>query len=91
MREKVFLKVLLPATQMLFEFRVPLDLTAQDAAWLMSHTLAAEEPILWEASNDSGLMLMEGKGAGKLLPHGATVRDLVECGTLVDGASVALA
>lgn len=91
MREKLFLNVLLPATQMLFEFRVPLDVTTKDAAWLMSSVLATEEPLFWQVQNDTEIMLLEGKDAGRLLPHDATVRDLVDCGALVDGASVALA
>ena len=90
MTDRVFLRVLLPATQTSFDFRVPLDVTAKEAASLISQLLAVEEPIFWQAQEDTKIMLVQGVGAGALLPHGATIRDLVECGALVDGMSVAL-
>ena len=48
MKDKVLLEVLLPATQVVYEFRIPFDLTVNEASALMSRVLAQREPLRYE-------------------------------------------
>ena len=74
MRGKVLLSVRLAALERPFEFRVPLDMTVEQAARLMSQMAAQMEPARYEASDEVDLMLCDGPGAGGQalgLEHGA--------------------
>lgn len=92
MKDKVLLEVLLPATQTEYEFRVPFDLTVDEAAGLMARVLAQREALRYEVADGVDLMLCgEGAGAGDALNPNETIRALVERGVLSDGCKVALA
>lgn len=92
MKDKVLLEVLLPATQVVYEFRIPFDLTVNEASALMSRVLAQREPLRYEITGGVDLMLRgEGVGAGDALNPNETIRALVERGVLSDGCRVALA
>lgn len=92
MKGKVLLEVLLPATQAEYEFRVPFDLTVDEAAGLMARVLAQREPLRYEVTGGVDLMLRgTAPGAGDALNPNETVRALVERGVLSDGCKVALA
>lgn len=92
MKDKVLLEVLLPATQTEYEFRVPFDLTIDEASALMARVLAQRESLRYEIAGGVDLMLRgEGVGAGDALNPNETVRALVERGVLSDGCRVALA
>lgn len=90
MRGKVLLSVRLAVLERPFEFRVPLDMTVEQAARLMSQTVAQMEPARYEASDEVDLMLCDEPGAGGQLNPNESVRALVEQGTLVEGAHLAL-
>lgn len=91
MTDKVLLSVTLPATGRSYEFRVPLCLTVEVAARLMSGILATTESALYEASDDVDLMYLDELPVrgGQLNPN-ETIRALVEQGALVDGSHLAL-
>ena len=92
MRDKVLLEVTLPATARAYEFRVPLDLSVEDASGLMADVLARREPARFEAPQGGSDLMLRGEGAmaGDALNPNESVRALVERGVLYDGAPVAL-
>lgn len=94
MKDKVLLDVLLPATQKTYEFRIPFDLTVDQASQLMARILATREPVRYEADGNADLMLRGVAGtnvsSGEMLNPNETFRALVEQGVLVDGAPVVL-
>lgn len=92
MKDKVLLNVFLPATRETYEFRVPFDMTVENACKLMSRMLAAKEPARYEDSGSADLMLCgDVAGSGEELNPNETFRALVESGVLTDGSPVALA
>ena len=90
MKNKVLLNVLLPATQRTYEFRVPLDLTIEEGARLMSRILATREQVRYAATEDVDLMLLAGEGEGAVLNPRETFKFYVSHGQLVDGMPAAL-
>ncbi len=98
MKDKIMLDVLLPATQRSYEFRVPFDLTVDQAAQLMARILATREPASYEADGNADLMLRrvgpDGRSAGmsdgEMLNPNETFRALAERNVLVDGSPVAI-
>lgn len=92
MRDKLLLSVLLPATQRTYEFRVPLDLTVEQAASLVSQLLGRREGASYQAAKGVDLMLCDAHGpqTGEELNPNETFRALVEQGVLVEGSTVAL-
>lgn len=92
MRDKVLLQALLPATQERYEFRVPFDLTVEQAAGLMARILTSREQARFASSDGMDLMLVgeDVAGAGNQLNPNETLRALVEQGVLGDGSEVAL-
>ncbi|MGI6216409.1 MAG: hypothetical protein ACOYIK_02235 [Coriobacteriales bacterium] len=87
MKDKVLLKVKLPATQRSYEFRLPFDLTVDEGAGLVSSILATRESTYFEDCGGADFMLLT---SGDELNPNETFRALVEQGVLVDGSSVAL-
>ena len=90
MIDKILLKVLLPANQQTYEFRVPLDLTVAQGTQLMARILAAQDGARYCASDEGGLMFCEGPSAGALLDEQVPFGALVANDLLVDGALLAL-
>lgn len=90
MKNKVLLNVNLPATQRSYEFRVPLDLTVEEGARLMSRILATRDQVRYAASDEVDLMLLSGKGTGAILNPKATFKFYVSQGQMMDGSPVAL-
>ena len=91
MRNKVLLRVFLPATQKSYEFRVPLDLQVEDGARLISRILSSRDPVRYEASEDVDLMMLDGDEAGAILSPRETFKWYVQHEWLVDGSHLALA
>lgn len=90
MKNKVLLNVTLPATQRSYEFRVPLDLTVEEGARLMSRILAAREQVRYAASEEVDLMLLSGSGEGAILNPKETFKFYVSHGQITDGMPAAL-
>lgn len=90
MRDKVLLKVLLPANRQTYEFWMPLDLSVSVGARLVSRILAARERARYRASDACDLMFVEGPHAGLLAGREQTFRELVAADDLVDGSLLAL-
>ncbi|ERL09819.1 hypothetical protein [Olsenella profusa] len=90
MQDKLLLEVKLPATGAWYEFRVPLDLTVEQSARLVSQIVARCESARYEASDDVDLMYCDAPYAGQQLNPNELVRVLVGKGALVDGSHVAL-
>lgn len=92
MTGKLLLSVKLPAADRAFEVRVPLDMTVDEAAKLISSLLARREPACYEATPGADLMLCApfSPAPGEELNPNETFRALVEQGMLVDGSAVAL-
>lgn len=90
MRDKVLLRVRLPATQSAYEFLVPYDVYVCQAARLIAEVLGRRNAGLYEASDDAALMMLETDDAGKLIDGDETIRSLVVAQVLVDGSAVAL-
>lgn len=92
MKEKIELQVVLAPTHAAYTFRVPLDLTAAEAAALISQLLERQEPALWRSTGKEDLMLCDpgSDDAGELLNPNETVRALRAFGLLADGTRVAL-
>ena len=90
MKNKVLLDVKLPATQRSYEFRVPLDMTVEEGARLMSRILATRDQVRYEASDDVDLMLLSGEGTGALLNPKETFKYYVGHGQMTDGTPVCL-
>ncbi len=88
----MLLDVLLPATGETYEFRVPFDLTVEQASGLMAQMLAQREPARYTAPCGCDLMVAErgSVSAGNQLNPNEAFRALVEQGVLGDGSSVAL-
>ncbi len=90
MKNKVLLNVLLPATRRTYEFRVPLDLTIEEGARLMSRILATREQVRYAATEDVDLMLLAGEGEGAVLNPRETFKFYVSHGQMMDGSPAAL-
>lgn len=92
MKDKVLLEVQLPATGIEYEFRVPYDLTVDQASGLIANVLARREPVRFEAPAGGSDLMLRGnvEGAGNTLNPNETIRALVEQGVLVDGSLVSL-
>lgn len=98
MKDKILLNVVLPATQRAYEFRIPFDLTVDQAAQLMARILAAREPVMFEADGNADLMLCSvsaagraaGMSEGEMLNPNETFRALAERDVLVNGSRVAI-
>lgn len=93
MKDKVLLSVLLPATGRRYEFRVPYDMTVEDAARMISELLAARECEQYEANPQADLAIIDPLSAcpGNMLNPRDLIRVLVENGDLSDGTLVAVA
>ena len=90
MKNKVLLNVVLPATRRSYEFRVPLDLTIEEGARLMSRILATREQVRYDATEDVDLMLLSGAGEGAILNPKETFKFYVSQGQMMDGSPAAL-
>lgn len=90
MRNRLLLKVLLPANQATYDFRVSCDVTVSQGSRLMSHILGTRERPRYCASNECELMLMEGTSSGCLLNPNMTFAQLMADECLVNGSLVAL-
>lgn len=92
MKDKVLLDVLLPATGKTYEFRVPFDLTVEQASGLMAQIIAQREPARYAAPRGCDLMILaqDSASSGNQLNPNESFRALVEQGVLGDGSSVAL-
>lgn len=92
MNGKVLLSVQLPSGTQRFEVRVPLDMTVDEAAPLISQLLSSQTHGLYEARLDAGLMALDAGCAmpGEQLNPNETLFALVEQGVLVDGGRVAV-
>lgn len=90
MKNKVLVNVTLPATQRTYEFRVPLDLTVEEGARLMSRILATRDQMRYAASDEVDLMLLAGEAAGAILNPRETFKFYVSAGQMMDGSPVAL-
>lgn len=90
MREKVMVRVRLPATQRTYEFRVPFDLNVRSSAELMARLLSTREGVRFIPDVSAHLMLLDGKDAGALLEGNRSIRGLVLEGVLVNGSELAL-
>jgi hypothetical protein len=90
MREKIYVRVRLPATQCFYEFRIPHDLDVMTVARLMSRLLSTKEGPRYRFDEKAMLMLLDGRRAGDLLKGTETIGHLVFEGILTDGTSLAL-
>ena len=90
MKNKELLNVTLPATQQTYEFRVPVDLTVEEGARLMSRILATRDQVRYAASDEVDLMLLSGDGAGAILNPKETFKFYVGHGQMMDGSPVVL-
>ena len=90
MKNKVLLNVTLPATQRTYEFRVPLDLTIEEGARLMSRILATRDQVRYAVSDEVDLMLLSGEGTGAILNPKETFKFYVSHGQMMDGSPAAL-
>ncbi|MBR3316863.1 MAG: hypothetical protein IKG21_03425 [Atopobiaceae bacterium] len=90
MRNRLLLKVLLPANQATYDFRVSCDVTVSQGAQLMSHILGTRERARYSTSSKCELMLMEGPSSGCLLDPNITFAQLLADECLVSGSLVAL-
>lgn len=90
MKNKVLLNVTLPATQQTYEFRVPLDLSIEEGARLMSRILATRYQVRYAASDEVDLMLLTGEGTGAILNPKETFKFYVSHGQMTDGSPAAL-
>lgn len=92
MKDKVLLNVLLPATGRRYEFRVPYDMTVEDAARMISELLASREREVYEANPQADLAIIDpaSNAAGDMLSPCDLIRALVENDVLVDGTLAAV-
>jgi len=90
MKNKVLLNETLPATQRSYEFRVPLDLTVEEGARLMSRILATRDQVRYAASDEVDLMLLSGDGTGAILNPKETFKYYVSHGQMMDGSPACL-
>jgi hypothetical protein len=92
MTGKVMLGVQLPSGTGRFEVRVPLDMTVDEAASLISQLLSSQMHGLYEPRSDAGLMVCDAGRAmpGEQLNPNETLFALVEQGVLVEGSWVAI-
>ncbi len=86
------LEVQLPATGREYEFRVPYDMSVDQAAGLIADVLARREPARFVAPEGGSDLMLRGnvEGAGNTLNPNESIRALVEQGVLVDGSAVSL-
>ena len=92
MARKMLLNVLLPATGEEYEFRVPREMTVDQAVSLMSSILASSAPAFYAADGEADLMIRSGDGlAGQDFNPRETFASLEAQGLIYDGALVALA
>ena len=86
------LEVQLPATGREYEFRVPYDMSVDQAAGLIAAVLARREPARFEAPEVGSDLMLRGnvEGAGNTLNPNESIRALVEQGVLVEGSPVSL-
>ncbi len=90
MRDKILLKVLLPANRQTYEFWVPMSLRVRQGAWLISRILGAQERARYCASDDCDLMYAEGVSAGRLLAREDIFGSLAADDHIVDGSLLVL-
>lgn len=90
MKDKILLKVLLPANQQTYEFRVPFDLSVAQGAQLMARIVAAQDAARYCAPQECSLMFCEGPSSGELLEEGVVFGFLAASNLLVDGTLLAL-
>ena len=90
MKNKVLLNVTLSATQRTYEFRVPLDLTIEEGARLMSRILVTRDQVRYAVSDEVDLMLLSGEGTGAILNPKETFKFYVSHGQMMDGSPAAL-
>ena len=90
MRNKVLLNVFLPATQKSYEFRVPLDITVEEGARLISRILGTRDSVRYSPTDDADLMMLDGQNSGAILSPKESFKWYVEHNQLVDGSSLAL-
>lgn len=83
MNNKILLNVKLPATQNVYDFWVPADMTLHDATELIGGLLEAREGDRFSASETTALMSQE---TGDLLDHNQTLEML----GFVDGTQLVL-
>lgn len=91
MKDKVNIRVLLPATSGRYEFRMPFDITVEQGAQLVSRILATREPARYAASAEADLMYLDGTRVGELANPKETFRGLVLAGDVVEGSEFMLA
>ena len=90
LKDKLLIQIRLPATQGEYQFRVPYDLTVEEASRLMARILAARESAQYEATDDVDLMHLEGEGMGEILNPKETFRSLLLSEQLVEGSRLML-
>lgn len=90
MKNKLLVRIKLPATGDSHEFLLPHDLTVSQCAALVSRMLSAREPGRYEASSDAELMYLEGASSGTIINPRETVRSLMLQGFLVEGSRLML-
>ena len=90
MKNKLLVRIKLPATGEYYEFLLPHDLTVAQSALLVSRMLASREQVRYEASIDAELMYLEGSSAGTIINPKETIHSLVLQGLLVEGSELML-
>ena len=90
MRDKVLLKVLLPANRRTYELWVPMGLSVRQGAWLISRILAGQDRARYCASDECDLMFAEGASAGRLLARDESFGALAAGDRIVDGSLLVL-
>lgn len=83
MQNKILLNVMLPATQIVYDFWVPVDMTIHDATQLIGGLLESREGDRFSVSETTALMARE---TGDLLDHNQTLKAL----GFVDGMQLVL-
>lgn len=73
MKNKILLNVTLPATQGVYDFWVPADMTLHDATQLIGGLLETREESLFSVTETTTLMAQE---SGDLLDHNQTLESL---------------
>jgi len=90
MKDKLFLRVKLPATLEFYEFRMPYDMSVEEGVQLTARILAARESTRYEVAADAEFMYLEGASAGVIINPKETFRSLLLQGRLVEGSEVML-
>lgn len=86
MVEKVLVVIKLPATQMEYEFQLPLDMTVEDCAIIVGRMLMARESALYRVIDGVDLMYLDGSRAGEIVNPKDYIRNLVLDDVLVNGS-----